>query len=75
MTMMPAPETVRATLPLEPGLLARLIPVTDPQLYTGRPDESPDERAARLAAAADITDDLLAEQAELAAEEITGGSY
>ncbi len=71
-TMMPAPapRRVRVDLPLDAGLLARLIPVTDPELYTGRPGETATERAAREAAAADITDDLVAEQAALVAEEI-----
>lgn len=70
-TMMPAPA--RATIPLQPELLARLIPVTDPDLYTGHPDETFEERAARQAAAADITDDLVAEQAELALVEARQG--
>lgn len=70
-TMMPAPA--RATIPLQPGLLARLIPVADPDLYTGLPGETPQERAARECAAADITDALVAEQAELALIEARQG--
>lgn len=66
----PAPRRVRVDMPLDADLLARLVPVTDPELYTGRPGESATERAAREAAAADITDALLAEQAALVVDEL-----
>lgn len=65
-TIMPeAPP--RSTIPLDPILLAQVVPVTDPDLYARVLDGETDlERRARLEAAAHITEDLLAEAAETA---------
>ena len=72
-TMMPA-LTVRVDLPLNPAVLSRLVPVSDPDLYADHLEgESTDERAARLAAADDITDDLLAEAANTVVDEVEQG--
>lgn len=72
-TMMPAP-TWRVELPLDPEILSRLVPVTDPDLYAAHLDgETEQEREARLAAAADITDALLVEAADTVVDEATWG--
>lgn len=72
-TMMPAP-TWRVELPLDPVALALLVPVTDPDLYADHLDgETEQERAARLVAAADITDALLVEAADTVVDEAAWG--
>lgn len=72
-TMMPA-RTMRVDLPLDPVILSRLVPVSDPDLYADHlQGETAIERAARLSAADDITDDLLAEAAHTVVDEFEQG--
>ncbi|WP_304456011.1 hypothetical protein [Nocardiopsis sp. YSL2] len=60
MSIMPATRRHTTT---EPDLTAvvLVLALTEPDLHTPAPDETPDELAAREAAAADITDDILFE--------------
>ncbi|HLU96344.1 MAG TPA: hypothetical protein VKZ89_05835 [Thermobifida alba] len=61
LSIVPPPAACETTCDV--GFLAYVLTRTESELHTGADHETPEERAARQAAAVDIVDDLAAEYA------------